>query len=135
MTDMSVYEPTPFVSHIKRNQSDCPSTPVEGVSSKLAHLAEDIELKALTHSFWLPVVLPPMVHSTPEKFDVIEDITFVRNLSMADRQSLFADASRTLFRAEFLVSMVDDNEYDALGCGDLSIKKDELKGKCETLEL
>lgn len=46
----------------------------------------------------------------------------------------FADASCTLFRVEFLVSMVAVVQDDVLGSGKLSRELDELREKCEALE-
>lgn len=46
----------------------------------------------------------------------------------------FKDASHTLFRAKFLVSMVAAGHDDILCSNDLANEYDELKEKCETLE-
>lgn len=52
-----------------------------------------------------------------------------------DCQAWFlADASHTLFRFEYLFSMVDVGHDDVLGSDDLSRKWDELKEKCVTLQ-
>lgn len=46
----------------------------------------------------------------------------------------FADATRTLFGARFMVSMVVAGRDDVLGSSDLAREWYELKEKCETIE-
>lgn len=52
-----------------------------------------------------------------------------------DMQSLFADASRTLFRVKTLFSIVSIDQDNVLGYGKLSRKWGELRERCDVLEL
>lgn len=105
----SIHEPLPSSSPIKRNHGESPSTSVEGGYPKRAHLSEGFESEALTYFFQLSAILPTQVPSTLEEFVVVvanEDLAFFWSLSVTDRLGFFVDASRTLFRVRYLVSMV-----------------------------
>lgn len=65
---------------------------------------------------------------------VVEDLDFVQNLSVNDRHGIFANASRTLFRARSLISFVVMDQYNVLGSSVLLKEWDGLNERCETLE-
>lgn len=64
---------------------------------------------------------------------VTEDLDFVRGLFATDKQSIFANAFRTLFKAGSFISMVASRQDDVLGSSDLSREEDELRERCESL--
>lgn len=102
MAYLSVHTPSPPLSPIKRNRGDCPSIPVEKGSSKRAHVLEDGDSENIIPFFRRTTILPTWLPNTLEEFTTTvasKDLAFVQNLTAADRQGLFADASRTLFRA------------------------------------
>lgn len=81
--NLSVYEPSPSPSLVKKNLGDCSSTTVDGGSSKQARMSEAVELEATTSFFRLHVVFPSRVPNTPKEFtaDVAtKDLTLVQNL-------------------------------------------------------
>lgn len=79
----------------------------------------------------------PMYQALRRNFFVVmanEDLDFVRSLSTSKIRGLFAYASRTLFKAGSLVSLVAADQDDVLSSDDLSRERDGLKEKCETFE-
>lgn len=98
---------------------------------------EDIDLEDLNPFFCLFGIHPSRVPNTLEEFAVVvahEDLAFVRSLSVTNRRDLFADAYRALFNFGFLISMGDVGHDNVQGSGDLSIDRDEMEEKYESLE-
>lgn len=136
-TDLSAWGVSPSPSHAKRGRGDSLSTPVKGGTPKQDLLVEGGELYVLTTFFRLPVILPSLVPSTPEEFATVvavEDLNFVWGLSTPERQSLFADASHTLFRVRSLVSIVAAGYDGVLGSCELLKERNKMRGSCEVLE-
>lgn len=65
---------------------------------------------------------------------VAEDLDFVQDLSMNDKQGIFANASHTLFRVRSLISVVVVDQYNIMGSSVLLKEWDGLNERCETLE-
>lgn len=111
--------------------------PVEGGFSKQARLTEGGEQDDLTPFFRLPAILPSSIPSTSQECAnvvAIEVLDFIRGLSATDRQKKFAYASRTLFRIESLISIVDVGQDDILCSIELSREQNEMRERSEVLE-
>ncbi|XP_050891375.1 uncharacterized protein LOC127096882 [Lathyrus oleraceus] len=134
--DLYVHEHSSSLSFIKKNWGDCASTTVEKGSVKHVILSRDAESEALTPFFRFPTILPSRVPITLEEFAIgvaTEDLAFVQNQFVDDILGLFVDASYTLSKAEYLISMVAAGQDDVLGFGEVVREREELKKKCETL--
>lgn len=133
----SIHESLPSSFPIKRTQGDNPLTLVGKGSSRWVGLLEGAEQDPLNYFFQLPTIMLSRIPSTQEEFTAIvanEDLAFVRGLSVTNRQSLFADASHTLFRDRSMVSMLYVVQNNVLGSDDLLKERDDLREKCVALE-
>lgn len=82
---------------------------MEGGSPKRPLLVEGSDQDIMSPFFRLLTILPYRVPNTPKEFAAhiaAKDLNFVWGLSVTGRWSLFVYASRTLFRARSLVSIV-----------------------------